>query len=121
MLYMSLLGGLHIARGADAADPPEPVRQRGLQGFVSHKARALLVYLAINPRPQARDTLAGLLWGQMLQQRACGNLRVALSNLRDVVPETLCIERDCVTFDSTSPHWLDMTAFEALASAGSAL
>ncbi len=120
MLYLSLLGGLHIARGADATDPPEPARRRGLQGFISHKARALLVYLALNPRPQTRDTLAGLLWGLVPQQRACGNLRVALSNLRDVVPESICIERDRVTFDSTSPHWLDVAAFEALANAGDA-
>ncbi|HOV48557.1 MAG TPA: ABC transporter substrate-binding protein [Anaerolineae bacterium] len=85
---------------------------------MSQKARALLAYLALNPRPHTRDTLAGLLWGEIPQQRASGNLRVALSNLHTLFPEYLRIERRTVAFNVACPYWLDVAAFETLLAAG---
>ena len=46
------------------------------------KTRALLVYLALNPGPQTRHTLMGLLWGDLPEANARRNLRRALWNLR---------------------------------------
>jgi hypothetical protein len=63
-LRLELLGGLRVSRG----DAP-------VSGFVSHKARALLVYLAVTGRPQPREALAGLLWGDWPQAEARANLR----------------------------------------------
>ena len=51
-LELSLLGQVEIRRD----DEP-------LNGFVSAKAEALLIYLAVTGRPHRRETLAGLLWG----------------------------------------------------------
>ena len=51
-LRLELLGGLRVSEG----DAP-------VSGFVSLKARALLIYLAVTGRPQPREALAGLLWG----------------------------------------------------------
>jgi DNA-binding SARP family transcriptional activator len=44
----------------------------------SHKAEALLIYLALQRRPQNRDLLASLLWPETNQSRARANLRRAL-------------------------------------------
>ncbi len=113
MLIFSFLGGIQIARG----DPP-PGNAQEVPGFVSQKSRALLAYLALNPRPHARDVLAGLLWGEIPQQRAGGNLRVALSNVHALFPEYLRVERHTVAFEAASPYWLDVAVFETLLDAG---
>jgi DNA-binding SARP family transcriptional activator len=47
-----------------------------------HKALALLCYLAVNRQPFSRETLAGLLWGEMPDDSARMNLRRTLSRLR---------------------------------------
>ena len=54
VLQIRLFGGLDIRYGG------VPVG-----GFVSNKAPALLAYLAVTGRPQQRETLAALLWGEM--------------------------------------------------------
>ena len=46
------------------------------------KSVALLAYLAANDKPYTRDTLATLLWPQLGDQQARGNLRRLLSELR---------------------------------------
>ena len=54
-LSLALLGSLRITLGG------QPV-----SGFVYNKARALLVYLAIEAdRPHQRDALVGLLWPEL--------------------------------------------------------
>src|SRR5512134_1167984 len=55
-------------------------------GFVYNKARALLVYLAIEAeRPHQRDALVGLLWPELPDTAAHSNLRQALANLREEI------------------------------------
>ena len=101
-LRLALFGGLHLTLGGVP-----------LAGFVSNKAPALLCYLALTGRPHTRAELAGLLWGEMLESVAGGNLRKALSNLNQLVGQHLNITRQEVAFNRESPHWLDTAIFQA--------
>jgi len=77
------------------------------------KAQALLFYLAATGRPHSRDTLAGLLWGDMPEAQAAKNLRNALSNLKALAGAHLNIARDEVSFNRESEYWLDVEIFLA--------
>jgi predicted ATPase/DNA-binding SARP family transcriptional activator len=104
-LRLALLGGVAITRGG------EPVT-----GFISAKAQALLCYLAMSGRTHQRSALAGLLWGELAEEKAAAGLRVALSNLRKLVGPHLAITRQAVAFDRGGPYWLDVECFRAAAS-----
>jgi DNA-binding SARP family transcriptional activator len=56
------------------------------------KARALLVYLLLNPGPHDRGRLAGLLWGDCTEKKAQHNLRQTLWHLRRALPPDLLVE-----------------------------
>lgn len=57
-----------------------------ITGFKSDKARALLAFLAMQPGiPHSRSSLAALLWPDLPEQTALGNLRSALANLRAII------------------------------------
>ncbi len=102
-LQIRVLGGLHIARhGAPLAN------------FVSNKAPALLVYLAMTQHPHSRDALAALLWGELSDTDAKNNLRQALSNLRKLIEPHLIITRETVEFNPSVPATLDAASFERL-------
>ena len=81
------------------------------------KTRALLVYLALNPGPQARHTLMGLLWGELPEANARRNLRRALWNLRrqlagpQLLPPLLA-DREMIRFNREVAYWSDVEAFE---------
>lgn len=74
----------------------------------SHKAQALLVYLALQRRPQKRDYLATLLWPEANQERARANLRRALWNLNQTpiaswmngTADFIALRPDDVTIDA---------------------
>jgi DNA-binding SARP family transcriptional activator len=75
MLRLALFGGFSLAR------------EEGTPLVVaSRKCRALLAYLALEPRPVPRDRLAALLWGDGPESRARGSLRQALTTLRHELP-----------------------------------
>lgn len=99
-LEIRFLGGLQILQNGHP-----------LTSFVSNKVPALLAYLAANPRPHPRETLAALLWGELSEPDAKNNLRQALSNLRKTVSPYLHITRDTVAFDASRPHILDVIEF----------
>ncbi len=99
-LTLKLLGRPQVSLGGAA-----------VSGFISAKTQALLFYLAVTGRPHTRDSLAGLLWGDMPETQAGKNLRNALSNLRSLVGPHLLITRDDVAFERQSLHWLDVEAF----------
>ncbi len=80
-----------------------------LTGLVSAKAQALLFYLAVTRQAHSREKLAGLLWSDLPEDKARQNLRVALSALRQFVPEHLETTRQSV---ACRPCWLDVQAFE---------
>jgi adenylate cyclase len=77
-LKLSLLGRFSVeARG-------EPLEVSG------KKAQALLAYLAMPPgRRHARQHLAGLLWGDMDEERARHNLRQCVSALRRILGDAV--------------------------------
>jgi DNA-binding SARP family transcriptional activator len=53
----------------------------------TRKAQALLAYLALpTGRAHLREKLASLLWGDMPDAQARGNLRHALSRIRKALP-----------------------------------
>ncbi|MBM3190376.1 MAG: SARP family transcriptional regulator, partial [Chloroflexi bacterium] len=109
-LCISLLGPLQVTLGREA-----------VAGFESNKPRALLAYLAIEAgRTHARETLAGLLWPDMPNDAALGNLRRVLSNLRQAIGDReaerpcLLITRDTVALDATASVVIDAARFAEL-------
>lgn len=102
MLKLSFLGPPMIERAGEPAGH-----------FVSTKALALLCYLAMRDGPQGREHLAGLLWGEMPEERAKANLRMALYSLQKLLPGSLIVTRLTVTFNRDHPYWLDVEAFKS--------
>ncbi len=78
--------------------------------FISTKGQALLIYLAVSGRPHSRSALAGLLWGDMPEETARANLRLTLSKLRKVLPETI-LQADRFEIGLVN-FWLDVREFE---------
>ena len=84
------------------------VGEEALSGFVSAKAQALLIYLAMSPGRHTRNRLANLLWREFSDEQARNNLRTTLSNLNGLVGPHLTIERDAVSYNRKQPYWLDV-------------
>src|SRR5260221_11196514 len=81
-LEICALGGLLIKQDG------EP-----LSRFPARKAEALLVYVACNPRPHARELLAELFWEERSQAQSLANLRPILASLRTQLGSYLTITR----------------------------
>lgn len=104
-LQLNFLGGVGICQnGAPVAD------------VGGRKALALLCYLAVNRQPFSREALAGLLWGEMPDDRARMNLRRTLSRLRPYVGPHLHITTREIAFNRDLPYWLDVEQFETAVS-----
>ena len=106
-LLLSLLGPLQIQLDG------QPV-----VGFESSKARALLVYLAVEAgQPHSRDALIGLLWPEQPESTAHTNLRQALANVRQAIgdrtaePPFLLVTRETLQFNVHSDYTLDVATF----------
>lgn len=78
----------------------------------SYKAQALLFYLAVTAQPCSRGRLAGLLWGEIDEERARTSLRGALSKLRHLLQGHLQVRRHNLAFDRDSSYTLDVARFE---------
>lgn len=100
-LEILTLGGLAIRQNGQA-----------VEGFISQKVRALLVYLACTARPQPRMVLAELFWPELAEGRALANLRVALNNLRRAAGSHLDITRESVSVRSDCRPYLDAAEFD---------
>ncbi|MEM7128038.1 MAG: tetratricopeptide repeat protein [Chloroflexota bacterium] len=72
-------------------------------GFISHKANAVVYYVAAQGQTQARETLATLLWTDFGDASAKKNLRNVLSNLRTLLGPHLNITRKTVEL-LAEPH-----------------
>ncbi len=80
------------------------------------KSQSLLAYLILHRhRPQSRDRLIGLFWGDRPERRARRSLSTALWHIRRCLPDDIPILSDAQTvqFDPQSDLWLDVDEFEA--------
>jgi predicted ATPase/DNA-binding SARP family transcriptional activator len=112
-LELRLLGGFqaHLHAGAGLVLP-------------TRKAQALLAYLALPlGQPHPREKLATLLWADMPDAQARGNLRQALSRIRKalsrIVGPGLIFDRESVALDAAAVD-VDVAQFERLIAEGSA-
>src|SRR5262245_35946583 len=111
-LQLALLGGFEarLAHG--------PVLQ-----IAPRKSRALLAYLAVSgQRPQPREKLAALLWGDVPEPQSRQSLRKAVWELREalveVKPPPLLTDGETIAL-AAGP--VDVHRFEALARDGSSV
>jgi TolB-like protein/tetratricopeptide (TPR) repeat protein len=105
---LTLLGGFSL-EAAEGAKLTLPTR----------KDRLLLAYMALCAgRPQSRERLAGLLWGDRAEAQARDSLKQSLAALRHVFRQVgldpLLADRDSVTFESAGIE-IDAIEFARLA------
>lgn len=79
------MGGLSISVDGTRVDDQIP-----------EKAALIIAYLADGDAPARRSRLAGLLWSDASEDRARGNLRVALTRLRAALGELVAADRERV-------------------------
>ena len=91
--------------------PQISIDGRAVHEFVMRKAKAMLIYLAVNQQAVNRATLAGLFWPDVAEVYAKNSLRRVLPNLRQLVGPHLQIDRQQVAFDRQAPYWLDVEIF----------
>jgi DNA-binding SARP family transcriptional activator/predicted ATPase len=83
------------------------------------KSQSLLAYLILHRhRPQPRDRLIGLFWGDRPERKARHSLSTALWHIRHCLTHQGCILSDShtVQFDPQSDLWLDVEEFQVLSS-----
>jgi TolB-like protein/regulator of sirC expression with transglutaminase-like and TPR domain len=107
-LQLRLFGRFAVTAGNDK-----------LVKIAGKKNQALLAYLAANvDRPQPRERLAGLLWGDRLDEQARQSLRQAISKLRKDLGDTgeklFLIDGDDITLNNEAVC-VDVEKFEKLA------
>ncbi len=85
----------------------------------SHKALALLAYLAVTNQPHSRAKLATLFWPEQNESRALAYLRHTLWTMRKLLGAAL-LDRDheVVRLDPQADLWLDVTTFQTQLAAG---
>ncbi|HVO41341.1 MAG TPA: AAA family ATPase [Aggregatilineales bacterium] len=80
--------------------------------LTSAKAVALLAYLALNEKPQARDHLLSLLWAESADEAARKNLRNTLWAIRKAFGDEV-IARNNDRIRLNEALWVDVREFEA--------
>jgi DNA-binding SARP family transcriptional activator/predicted ATPase len=100
MLQIDLFGGVAIR-----------VDGQRITDLATRKAEALLIYLVCNSQPHQREALADLLWDDLPAERAAGNLRLTLNQLRKRFAPFLDITRQTIAFRQDVECRLDVEAF----------
>lgn len=80
--------------------------------FVSRKAQALFIYIAVTGKAHGRERLAELFWPELSSDKALNNLRAILPNLRQRVGDYLLITRQTIAFNQACPYLLDVEAIQ---------
>ncbi len=109
ILRLYLLGPLEIR-----------VDNRQLEKPPTAKSQSLLAYLALHRRrPQPREVLAGLFWGDRPERKARRSLTTALWHIRRCLPEEELLLSDVQSaqVDPDADLWLDVVEFESRVSA----
>jgi DNA-binding SARP family transcriptional activator len=110
-LRISLFGDMRIAHDNGS-----------VMANVTRTTQALLAYLLLQPhRPQPRDVLADVFWGDRSQERARNCLNTALWRLRRILEPAgtpdgtylLTTPAGDISFNWQSEHWLDVAVFES--------
>jgi DNA-binding SARP family transcriptional activator/predicted ATPase len=112
VLRLFLLGALDI-RHDDRQVPKPPTL----------KSQSLLAYLALHRRrPQNREQLAALFWGDRPERKARRSLRTALWHIRRYLPQENLLLSDSTTvqMNPDSDLWLDVEEFEKQVSSSQA-
>ncbi|MCB0065409.1 MAG: AAA family ATPase, partial [Caldilineaceae bacterium] len=100
-----------------------------VQKLGSQKSLVLLAYLMRNPHEHSRSKLAGLLWMDQPAAKARSNLRWALNNLSNLLPDCFTATRQTLRYHPSAQStanvpWVDIQEFvahtERLAAAQSA-
>ena len=79
-----------------------------------HKALALLVYLALHPGKQSRETLSGFLWPEYEQEKASAYLRRTLWEIHRMLGEGwLDADREAIGFNPDAGLSLDVAEFQS--------
>ena len=107
MLQLSLLGSPQITLDGNT-----------VTALASAKSHALLYYLAAMDRPQSRLALAGLLWSNKSDSEARMNLRQALYQLRQVLPDYVKATRQEVQLVRAEGLGVDVQLFAAMLKSG---
>ena len=105
---------LHLLGTFEATLDGKPIT-----GFKTEKARALLIYLAVERgHAHRRQSLVGLLWPDYPEGSARANLRQVLTNMRQVLRDKenqvsfLLVEGETIQLNPESDIWLDVAEFE---------
>lgn len=101
---------LKFLGGVDIRENGAPVTT-----FVTQKALALFVYLAVTRQPHTRDHLDTLLWGNLDSVGARRALRYALWNLRRILGPFLVVTPQNVAFQAPADVASDLEEFLAYA------
>lgn len=86
---------------------------RSIAALSARKAQALLIYLAVTNQQHSRQVLAGLLWGEMPEDKARRNLRVTLSRIRTPLEAHLHIRRRSLRLNEAATFSVDVAEFES--------
>lgn len=112
-LHIQVLGDFRLTYGEEK-----------LTGLVLPRIQNLLVYLLLHRgAPVSRAHLAFLFWPDLPEGRTRNNLRQALHQLRQILPEAdQFLETDTLTifWRLNSPFWFDLAEFEKALSAADA-
>ncbi len=102
MLEIKTLGGLVLK-----------VNDHVLTDLGSHKAEAILIYLAVRGGTCNRNILATLLWPDSSESQALTSLRVDLTVLRKYLGDYILVSRDSVAINPRSQVHLDVLDLES--------
>ena len=94
---ITLMGEMRIRHGTEPVEPP-----------ANRKARGLLAYLVRKPGQHAREALADLLWPAVPAERGRRSLRVALSAVREALPDRVRADRRFVAFEPQPADTVDV-------------
>jgi DNA-binding SARP family transcriptional activator/predicted ATPase len=86
-----------------------------LPALAGSKPLALWLYLASEGVPRSRAHLAEFFWGELGDEAARGNLRLALMRLRKLMPDHVEVGRDGVCVPAGCDYRIDRDEFPALA------
>jgi DNA-binding SARP family transcriptional activator len=80
--------------------------------FRRRKTVALLVYLVLENRPIARETLAHFFADATSERLARHSLRASVAELREQLPSHFVVSRQAIAFNNSARHWVDVQEFQ---------